>query len=152
MVDASRPLADEDKKIYGKIKSQTRLIVANKIDLVDRLVIEQIKATFPGESIREISVKDGLNLEYVFDFLKQQIGILDDMELEMVVNQRQKGKLEQLQQALIEIDRLLKLQSANLEIIAEEVRRAISAIGELTGEISSEDVINRIFANFCVGK
>jgi tRNA modification GTPase len=49
-------------------------------------------------------------------------------------------------------DKWLQVQSVPLEMIAEEIRRLISYVGEMTGEISTEDILHGIFGKFCVGK
>jgi tRNA modification GTPase len=76
---------------------------------------------------------------------------MDDLNSDIIINQRQK-------KILIELVRLMKKilieqkNKTNTELIAENIRGALNLIGEITGEVAPEDILNGIFSTFCIGK
>jgi len=151
MVDASLPLQDSDQEIYRLIARKKRILLANKKDKALEQVLKNIGAAFPGETVHLVSAKHQENFEPIVDFLKglwQEIG---EPAQATVVNFRQKLLLEKLLLNLREIERMLA-SPAQTETIAEEIRQALQRIGELTGAISSAEILQGIFAKFCIGK
>ncbi len=100
----------------------------------------------------EISALHRLNLdqvkEAIFDVFSPGI---EDIKEEVIFHWREKAALERIYMAL---EKSLKALEAGYpeEIIAEEVRLAGQVLGQLTGEIKSEDIINAVFSEFCLGK
>ncbi len=152
MLDASQECSREDQEIYNLIKQKRKIVTANKIDIVNPRALAGIKARFPAEQILEISVTESINIEKVRTFLKTLVNDVTDRGLDLTVNQRQKQHLERLQEALLNIEQMVKTRSNSLEIIAEEIRQALHIIGQLMGEITPEDILHGIFSQFCVGK
>lgn len=156
MVDASRPFDKTDKEIFYLIKKKKKIIVANKLDILAPDSWENLNAFFEREKedVSGISVKDQINIEGVTQFLKQIISELKKASLdsEFTANKRQRQLLEELKQILRLIKKMVEAQSSQIEIIGEEIRSAISIIGQLMGEITPEEILNRIFSEFCIGK
>jgi tRNA modification GTPase len=69
-----------------------------------------------------------------------------------VVGLRQERALERSAAAAAEAERLMRAESPALEIVAEEVRNATNALGEITGERVGSDLLDVIFSEFCIGK
>jgi tRNA modification GTPase len=152
MVDASRPLQASDHEIYRLIRGKKRILLANKSDQALEQVVKNIRKAFPDETVCLVSVKDQDNLEPVVDFLKglwQEIG---EPATAAVVNLRQKILLGKLLQNLRQIKQMQARPQTNVEVIAEEIRQALQLIGELTGAISSAEILQGIFSQFCIGK
>jgi tRNA modification GTPase len=152
MLDASRPVDDTDKGIYERIKKKKKLIIVNKIDIKDPETAGSISSCFGGEKIVNISVKEHVNIDAVTGFLEGLIHDIKTREAEYTVNQRQKRLLEQLKQVLSGVRQLVEARTGQAEIVAEEIRRAVQLIGELMGEITPDDILDKIFSQFCVGK
>lgn len=152
MLDASRPLDHTDKDIYEKIKDKKKLIVINKEEIRDPHIWEDISAYFNAEEAEAISVKEHRNIEAVTGFLKDIISHIKEKETEFTVNRRQKQELEELRDVLRQVMAMVDVHTAQAEIIAEEIRRGIEIIGRLMGEITPDDILNKIFSEFCVGK
>ncbi|MCK4762003.1 MAG: tRNA uridine-5-carboxymethylaminomethyl(34) synthesis GTPase MnmE [Candidatus Aminicenantes bacterium] len=152
MLDASLDIDETDEKIYDLIKGKQKLVAVNKIDILDPPVLKEIKNRFGAEELVEISVKEDSNIGAVGDFLKGLVGALPGKEMDFTVNRRQKLFLEKLYERLVGIKQELEAGSGSVEIAAEEIRAAIGIIGELMGEISTDDILNGIFSQFCVGK
>lgn len=152
MLDASSPLEPIDKEIYELIKQKKKLVVVNKLDIKEQTVLEAIAAYFKDEAILHISVKEHTNIEAVTDFFKEIASDIKDKETDFTINQRQKLALEELQTILTRVKELAAAHATQVEIMAEEIRQAIAIIGQLMGEITPDDILNKIFSQFCVGK
>ena len=152
MLDASCPLSETDSEIFELIKKKRRIVTVNKTDIRDPQVIEDIKSRFKDEEVLEISVKENAGIDKIRAFFKTVIGSIKGKDLEFTVNQRQKTCLQELHSILGQVTEMVKAGSENAEIIAEEIRAAMKVIGELTGEITTDEILHRIFSQFCVGK
>jgi len=152
ILDASTELDNTDKEIYGRIKKKKKLIAVNKIDIKDQTVLDAVNSYFKREKIVTISVKEHINIGEIRDFLKDITGSIKSKETDFTVNQRQKRALEELKNVLVRVRQMVKDHSGQVEIIAEEIRRAIEIIGRLMGEVTPDDILNKIFSEFCVGK
>lgn len=136
-------LADEHK---GQI-----IVAINKIDIASSSDLKQAKTTFKDFPTFLVSAKTHEGIE----LLKQAIiepNRMPSIENTPVINRyRHKEALEYIEISLNKAMELIDKQ-AFPEIIAEEVDSAISGLGELTGEITTQDILDRIFSEFCIGK
>jgi tRNA modification GTPase len=152
VLDASRPLEKTDRDIYDRVKNKKKLIIANKRDIMAPAVWAFIESYFKGEEVVRVSVKEHENIDAVTGFLKAMLTGIKDKEAEFTVNRRQKQALEELRQVLCRVREMMEHLAGHAEIAAEEIRRALDIIGRLTGEITPEDILDKIFSEFCVGK
>jgi tRNA modification GTPase len=153
VIDIDQGVTGEDELIYNEINDQHLIIICNKNDLV--CVEEPIDAHYFKKHHPQIHVsalKDP-SFEKVRDLIYQQILNREDHEFDsdFVPNLRQKLLLTQCKNALVDAMRLIG-ESSPAEIIAIEIRSALSALEELSGGEISEDLLNRIFDKFCIGK
>lgn len=152
MVDSSRPLDDEDLEIIELIKNKRTIVVINKIDLPSASDLDTIKKYFNDESIIYASV----NTEQGIEDIKQKIeefvysGEVKSKDI-YVTNVRHKDILykakESIEKGIETIESLLPLDIASVEY-----RDAYLKLGEITGDTVIEDIIDRIFNDFCIGK
>jgi tRNA modification GTPase len=152
MLDASSPLHRSDKEIYDLIEPKKKLVVVNKLDIKEQTVLDTITAYFKKEEIVHISVKQHSNIDAITGFFKEIINDIKGKETDFTINQRQKLALEELQAILTRVKEMAATHSSHVEIMAEEIRRAVEIIGQLMGEITPDDILNKIFSQFCVGK
>jgi tRNA modification GTPase len=152
MVDASRHLEASDHEIYHLIREKKRILLANKNDLALEQVLKTIRKAFPDETVHLVSVKNQENLDVVVGFLKSLWHEIGEPATATIVNLRQKLLLEKLLQNLRQIEQMQKQRPAQTETVAEEIRQGLQLIGELTGAISTEEILQGIFAQFCIGK
>lgn len=151
LLDVSCKETPEDFKLIEKFKDKKILLVFNKIDLPLKMNTERVKKQAGHIPSIEISALKGTNLKKLKDKI-YKLFIPDLKEdSEIVLHLRQKLILDEILDSLIEGQNLLK-QGYPEEIYAEEIRKAIPLIGQLTGEIRADDIINDIFSRFCVGK
>lgn len=149
MLDTSRELDEEDKEIIDYIKDRKYIVLLNKVDL-DRKLSSEIVDNL--ENKIELSAKTGFGI----DDLKSKIKDLFfngsiDAESVMVTNTRHK---EALYRASENLDGALNGLNNNefLDLVSIYVTSALRALGEITGAELEEDLVNKIFAEFCCGK
>ena len=154
LLDASRPLEDTDIRIYDSIRQKERLILINKIDVAQPDHLKALRDFFTerNDEWSEISLKEDVNSDVVPFFLKRMVKEIESKVADFSINQRQKNLLEQLMESLAAVNRMVEAGTVEVEIIAENIRTGMDLIGQLTGHISTDDILNRIFATFCVGK
>lgn len=156
MFEASKELDDNDRVLFRKIeeyRDRVRiLILLNKIDLGVKKGVEKSLRQF-GFPVVKISAK----LEENIDDLRREIQSLllsnvDLVQEEVVVtNARHKNALLQAKNSLIKFLENLARGSEEV-ILAADLRSALDFIGEIIGETSTEDLLNNIFGQFCIGK
>jgi len=117
------------------------LIVRNKIDL---------SGYRPGQQagVLYLSAKSGAGVEILKETLKQQMGLRVQTEGLFIARRRHLEALQRAQTALAAGWQ----QARQSELLAEELRHAQQALGEITGEFSSDELLGRIFSTFCIGK
>jgi tRNA modification GTPase len=151
LLDASRKETSEDSALIKKFKNKKMLLLFNKIDLPLKMNTERVKKLAQPNPALEISALKGTNLKKLKEKIYKLFVPTSEQDEEIILHLRQKLILEEILDALIEGRNLIK-EGYPEEIYAEEIRKAIPLIGQLTGEIRADDIINDIFNRFCVGK
>ncbi len=154
MLDGSREFDGDDKDILEEIKGKKKVFILNKNDLPLKISLEEVKRFFPEDPIISISALKNEGI----DNLKQAIytslvhrDVRATPEHLIVANIRHKTALTQARENLSNAMKGLE-EGTSLEFIAFEIRSALEALGELVGETATEEVLNRIFEQFCIGK
>jgi len=140
----------ELEKIKNKYPQKPLLVIANKIDKVDDILISKIQSEI--QDITLLSAKTGFGLEQLTDALLKLIntGSLRNNET-IVTNSRH---YDALLKAFEEIQKVKHGLETGLsgDLLAIDIRQALFHFGEITGEITNDDLLGNIFANFCIGK
>jgi len=151
VLDASRPPAAEDERLLRRFQGKKAIVVLNKTDLGRKLTGRALHGLAGKTPVVEISALKGRNI----DRLRRTIGetFVPDARLseEIILHARQKECLEGLLGALRRARDVLA-RGHSEEICAEEIRTAMSHLGELVGEVRTDEVLEAIFGRFCVGK
>ncbi len=154
MLDGSRELDADDLEIFKEIKEKKKVVITNKKDLPLRISLEDVKSRFEKDPIIQISALKNEGI----DDLKKTIytslvhrDVRSTPEHLIIANIRHKTTLTQARDNLSNARRGLE-EGISLEFIAFEIRSALEALGELVGETTTEEVLNRIFEQFCIGK
>jgi tRNA modification GTPase len=130
-----------DLKPYAKF-SEKLIIVRNKIDLIP---------TTLKQNIIPISVKTGAGIAQLKKHIQTKAGFNNTAEGKFSARRRHLDALDKTEQFLLTAQQHCS-KNAALEITAEELRQAQNALGEITGAFYSEDLLGKIFSEFCVGK
>lgn len=151
--DISKPLTDEDREIIELIKDKDVIVLLNKVDLPKEFDEDLIEAKLPGKKIIKTSMKNKLGIEKLEEEIKNMFysGQLDMESDVMITNVRHKN---QLVKALKNIEDSLEAIRLNLSIdcIEVDVKACWENLGEISGDTVSEDIIDKIFSEFCIGK
>jgi tRNA modification GTPase len=84
------------------------------------------------------------------DHLKRSAGLGETTETTFLARRRHLDALEKTRDA--SLDAQSNLKAGRLECVAEDLRQAHQALGEITGQMSSDELLGQIFSNFCIGK
>ncbi len=153
LVDGSAEPTEEDFRLYQEIRDKPHLVVVNKIDIASPEALELWREAFPEEKIVFISAKTRLGLETLAKRIFELVtGGLPGELPNVAPNLRQKMALERTKEALERAIENLKKSQFFPELVAVDLREALSSLGEITGETTTEDLLDRIFSNFCIGK
>ena len=148
VVDASRPLTDEDRRAMGAaLEAPEAIAILNKQDLPGAIEPSDL----PFSYIIPVSCKDGTG----FDLLEQAFDMLfpDDAPCDgsLLTNARQAGAILRAKKS---VDSAVQSLRAGMtpDAVLVDLEAAMDALGEVTGRTMREDITNRIFERFCVGK
>lgn len=149
MLDTSREIDDEDKAIIDKIKNRKYIVLLNKIDL-DMKISQEIISNLDNKI--DISAKTGKGIDDLKNTIKNLFfnGEINSESL-IISNTRHK---QALYRSLENSETALSKVKANeyLDLISIYITAAMKALGEITGNELEEDLLNKIFSEFCVGK
>lgn len=153
MVDGSRSLDEEDEEILQYMDGRQAIVVLNKQDLEQVITREEIAARVPQAVVIEASMKEGMGIESIEDKIEEMVygGQVKQNDSIMVTNVRHKNLLEQALQS-VEDARAMTQMRQPLEFIEIDVNRSYELLGEIIGETASGEIINEVFARFCLGK
>ena len=154
MLDGSQALDEDDKEIFEEIRGKKKIVIINKKDLPLKLSIVDMRRQFQEDPMVSISClkNEGIDdlKEAIYTSLVHR-GVRTSPEHLIVANIRHKTALALARENLSNAMKGLK-EGISLEFIAFEIRSALEAIGEMVGETANEEVLNRIFEQFCIGK
>ncbi len=151
LLDSSQDESSEDFRLIKKFKNKKTIILFNKIDLPQKMSKKNVKSRAESVPALGISALKGINLGKLKEMIHEFFVPNQKQGEEVILHLRQKLLLEDMLDCLIDGQRLLK-EGHTEEIYVEEIRKTIPLIGQLTGEIRMDDIIEDIFSRFCVGK
>lgn len=158
LTDLSRG-AECFEEYYQQVKERiapdaTLLIVLNKTDRVDDLLTPQetIRLFTSGEEIIPISAKEGTNLDGLVEKLTEAVNLDGVQAGDVIVSNIR--HYEALSHALTAVERVIAGLESGLsgEFVSQDIRECLHYLGEITGDITTDEVLGNIFKNFCIGK
>lgn len=152
VLDASRELESEDREVIQEIQNNNKktIVLLNKIDLERKIELDEFRL----ENILEISAKDNIGIEdmeeRIYSYIVEE-KVEDSSEKLIITNIRHKTALEKTKDAIRNIFETIDA-GMPMDLISVDLKEALDSLSEITGEISSEDILDHVFGNFCVGK
>lgn len=141
LYDLNEGFTFDDEQIFKTIEDKTHIKVATKCDLTSN----------KDEDAVCISLKTGENLDSLKEKIKSAVMTQNLTEVEFITNQRQQKCLEETKNSLI--NALIAAQNNEIQdLISIDVKSALMYISEVSGEVITDDILNNIFDNFCIGK
>lgn len=149
VLDASEPLDDGDREILDFARERPAVILLNKSDLPRRLETEMLEAAFLH--ICEVSALTGAGLDYLDSMVRRLFDTRAVCDGSVLTGARQAAAMRATLEAVTEAEQALR-EGYTPDAVMCELERAMNALGELTGRTMSEEALDQIFANFCIGK
>ena len=152
VLDASKELENEDIEVINQIKENKKkvIVLLNKIDLNRKIDLEGYNLG----NIVEISAKDNIGIEdmqeKIYSYIMEE-DVENSSEKLIITNIRHKTALEKTKDAIKNIFETIDM-GLPMDLISVDLKEALDSLSEITGEISSEDILDHVFGNFCVGK
>jgi tRNA modification GTPase len=153
VLDGSRDLEEEDEEILSVLMDKEAIVVINKSDLKQQISVEDLKKRLPKAKFIISSMKEGIGISEIEDDIEQRVfsGQVKQASSVMVTNVRHKHLLEQAESSVSDGLSMTKIHEP-LEFIEIDINRCYEILGEIIGETASDDIINEVFARFCLGK
>lgn len=158
LIDASEDLTNEDISLINTVKDQKKecFYLLNKIDLNQQIHPEQISeiSGISPDKILKISVKGKTGIDELKNRIKHVITnsqTITDTEKAIICNIRHKNLLSRTLESINTAINACQ-KSASEEFVAFDVTKALYALDEITGQSCSEEVLDEIFNEFCIGK
>lgn len=153
IADGSNPLAEEDRRIINKIGEKKIILLINKTDLGLKIEEAEIRESLPEAKIIKAAIKQNIGVQE----LEQEIvslvygGQIKQDESLLVTNVRHMELLEKAKKEIADAYIMAENTEA-LDFIEVDVRHCWELLGEIIGEAVTEDILEQVFARFCLGK
>ena len=151
--DASEPLADPDIELLEEASSRSAILVLNKIDLPIATTPQDLQLHAPLKTVVKTSMLRGEGIEELKSTVLRHVigGDFVPGDLPIITNVRHDDALRRAQTALAHAIASLDAKMPP-ELIALDLRGSLDAVGEIVGKTTTEDILDRIFSQFCIGK
>jgi tRNA modification GTPase len=151
ILDLSNELEKEDRQIIEYIKDKKYIVLLNKCDLGGKIETNELQ-NLKSKYITNVSIKTGEGLDHVKQYIKD-LFFKGEIKTEgiFVTNNRHKQALIRAKENLESSIKALEYTKA-IDLASIDIRNAWTNLGEITGESLEEDIIHKIFSEFCLGK
>lgn len=152
MLDGSSALTDDDLKILENSRDKYRIILLNKCDLPQKITPDDIK-TENNDKIVKISIKSGEGIEKLKQLITEEINVGEIIrdQRALLTNIRQKDALMRAIKSAEDAKSAIQ-NKIPVDILENDFKISYDALGEITGNIINDDILDAVFQNFCVGK
>ena len=149
--DINRELNEEDEKIINLLEEKNAIIILNKIDLENKINIEKIEKL--NKPIIKMSAKNGQGLEELYSEISKLFKLKEIASSGEVIVSNNRHKYL-IKKAIKNVEICMESVKNNIpvDMISGYIKQVLEDLGEITGDVASEDIINKIFSKFCLGK
>ncbi|NLM37750.1 MAG: tRNA uridine-5-carboxymethylaminomethyl(34) synthesis GTPase MnmE [Firmicutes bacterium] len=151
--DAATPLTPEDHELIAFLSTKPALIILNKTDLPVQVSVESLQAAFSRAKYLLISALTGAGIKELKTVVRTELigteGLTEQPAL--VTRVRHKEALREAIEVLTQVIQGIAEEWSE-DLLAVNLRAALDALGQISGRSLSEEIINEIFAQFCIGK
>ena len=151
--DASKSLGKEDLEILELIKNKKAIILLNKIDLDSKIDENEINIKAANSKVIKISALNKVGIDQLYDEITKMFNLSEiNLDQEVVItNIRHKNLIDKAIESTKKAKQTVE-DKMPLDIIAIFIKDILEDLGNITGEVVTEDIINEIFSKFCLGK
>ena len=153
VIDGYMDLSSEQIKFFDSITTRSKIIVINKIDLQQKTCYEDLSSKMKTFPVVKTSVLTGEGLNELKKTMVSSV-LVNNIDLsasDVVFTIRQRVVLSRALDILEQTSDSLN-EGIGYELVAIDLRKALDTIGEVTGEVLTDDILDRIFSEFCIGK
>ena len=153
VIDGCMDLSSEQIKFFDSITTRSKIIVINKIDLQKKTGYEDLSSKMKTFPVVKTSVLTGEGLNELKKTMVSSVfeNNIDLSASDVVFTMRQRVVLSRALDILEQTSDSLN-EGIGYELVAIDLRTALDTIGEVTGEVLTDDILDRIFSDFCIGK
>lgn len=151
--DSSKDLTDEDLEILELIKNKKSIILLNKSDLNAKINENDSRFTKITDNIIKISALNKTGIDLLYEKISNMFN-LNEINLDndiLITNIRHKNIISKSLENVKKSKEALEM-NLPIDIITIYIKNILEDLGEITGEVVTEDIINEIFSKFCLGK
>ena len=148
VLNSNETLSEEDKEILEKTKDKTRIVVLNKNDLSRNLVLP-----IELKNVVETNTNDIFGIKSLKDKIKELFNLeqIATKDYTYLTNSRQISLAKQAYKNLLDAEKAIELDQP-IDMIEIDLKECFDTLGEIIGATYSEEIIDNLFENFCVGK
>ena len=153
VIDGCMNLSSEQIKFFDSITTRSKIIVINKIDLQQKTCYEDLSSKMKAFPVVKTSVLTGEGLNELKKTMVSSVfeNNIDLSASDVVFTMRQRVVLGRALDILEQTSDSLN-EGIGYELVAIDLRKVLDTIGEVTGEVLTDDILDRIFSEFCIGK
>ena len=154
VIDGSVDLSQDDEEVLREIRDKNSVLVINKSDKGIKVQENDLTQYVSSDRIATTSAKEGTGIEELKDIIRNSLINQTNFSKQgefVLTELRHKTALEKAEESLDSFLKAFK-KGESPEFLALDLRVALDSLGEITGEVTTEDVLGRIFSKFCVGK
>ncbi|SDC43751.1 MULTISPECIES: tRNA uridine-5-carboxymethylaminomethyl(34) synthesis GTPase MnmE [unclassified Candidatus Frackibacter] len=153
VLDAHRGITEEDRRIINLVDEKETVVVVNKTDLESNLNLGELKKKFENVQVVETSAVEGIGISELEDLISEMVfaGEVKANEQTLITNLRHKEALEAAYDSILNVKETVK-QGLPADFVTIDLKTTLEELGKITGDTLGEDIIDRIFADFCLGK
>jgi tRNA modification GTPase len=151
LFDGNKKLSKEDKVLMRKLEKKNTIAIINKIDLIQKIEKDKVLQRF--KSVIEICAKRAKNIDLLEEEIANLVynGKIADPEPIILSNQRHIEVIKEAQKLIAQTLNSLD-NKLSLEFVSQDTKEALGYLDDILGKRFSEDLLERIFSEFCIGK
>ena len=151
--DASKEIDEEDLEVIDFIKNKKAIIILNKMDLKAKIDENNENLKKLSGNIIKMSALKNIGIDKLYEKITEMFN-LNEINLDnenVITNVRQKNLITKANENVKKAKETIE-QKMPIDIVAIFIKDILEDLGKITGEVVTEDIIEEIFANFCLGK
>ena len=154
VLDSSQNLNKDDYEVIKLRRNSSHIIIFNKNDLSMKISVDDLPSNINKDNVLDISAKNNTNIEElrtkIFNIISGDHK--ENESTSVIISElRHKNSLEQALQSFERFKKALNINESP-EYLAVDLRHGLDKFGEITGEITTEDILSTILSKFCIGK
>ncbi len=149
LIDSSQPVSAEDAEHLQKLEPSRTIVVLNKTDCRDPGFKFQISNFQPVET----SLTSGVGIAELQAAISEKLGGVSNTPVHAVISERHRNLLDQARaELLLARERLSGAEDETIALAAEHLRSALEYLGQITGRVYHDELLDNVFSRFCIGK